>query len=114
MGTGQDRECSGGYWTGSRVFPIWLITFTLVWNGPMGGAMVFSWRIPETLTYTQSGVRWSSSCSISDIENKVIHQDFFSCIDFLPDSIIDLAIIDPPYNLSKKFGDNKFSKTTNE
>jgi site-specific DNA-methyltransferase (adenine-specific) len=47
-----------------------------------------------------------------EIENRLIHQDLFSCIDFLPDAFIDLAIIDPPYNLSKKFGNNKFSKTS--
>lgn len=45
-----------------------------------------------------------------EIENKLIHQDLFSCIDFLPDSFIDLLIADPPYNLNKQFGNNKFSK----
>lgn len=47
-----------------------------------------------------------------DIENRLIHQDLLACLDFLPDAFIDLAIIDPPYNLNKQFGDNKFSKTT--
>jgi len=45
-----------------------------------------------------------------EIEGKVINQDIFSCIDFLPDDFIDLLIIDPPYNLNKKFGESKFSK----
>ncbi|NOT18248.1 MAG: site-specific DNA-methyltransferase [Sulfuriferula sp.] len=48
----------------------------------------------------------------NEIENKLIHQDLFACIDLLPDAFIDLAIIDPPYNLTKKFGNNKFAKTT--
>jgi site-specific DNA-methyltransferase (adenine-specific) len=53
-------------------------------------------------------------CVPDEIEDRVIHQDLFSCIDFLPNKFIDLAIIDPPYNLSKKFGNNKFSKTSAE
>jgi site-specific DNA-methyltransferase (adenine-specific) len=47
-----------------------------------------------------------------EIENRLIHQDLFSCIDFLPNTFIDLAIIDPPYNLNKHFGTNKFCKTS--
>jgi site-specific DNA-methyltransferase (adenine-specific) len=46
------------------------------------------------------------------IENKLIRQDLFTCIDFLPDQFIDLLIIDPPYNLNKIFGRCKFSKTS--
>ena len=53
-------------------------------------------------------------CSPDEIEDRLIHQDLFSCIDFLPNQFIDLAIIDPPYNLSKKFGNNKFSRTSTE
>lgn len=49
---------------------------------------------------------------ISDIENKLIHQDLFECIDFLPNDFIDLLIIDPPYNLNKQFGNNKFNKVS--
>lgn len=56
----------------------------------------------------------SASCTESDIEGRLIHQDLFSCVDFLPDQFIDLAIIDPPYNLSKKFGGSKFSKSSTE
>lgn len=48
----------------------------------------------------------------SEIENKVIHQDIFDCTDFLPDSFIDLLVIDPPYNLNKIFAETKFSKTS--
>ncbi len=52
----------------------------------------------------------SAACKPQAIENRLIHQDLFACIDFLPSQFIDLAIIDPPYNLNKKFGDSKFSK----
>lgn len=51
-----------------------------------------------------------SPCGPGEIEGKIIHQDIFSCIDFLPENFIDLLVIDPPYNLNKKFGGNKFFK----
>jgi site-specific DNA-methyltransferase (adenine-specific) len=51
--------------------------------------------------------------NLEQIENKVIYQDLFACIDYLPDQFIDLLIVDPPYNMHKKFGENRFSKTSN-
>ena len=62
----------------------------------------------------QQTLTLNSCCSSSHVENKLIHQDLFSCVDFLPDEFVDLLIIDPPYNLSKKFGKNTFSKTSSE
>ena len=56
----------------------------------------------------------ASTCTTKEIENRLIHQNLFSCIDYLPNSFIDLAIIDPPYNLNKKFGNNKFIKTSTD
>lgn len=44
------------------------------------------------------------------IENRVIFSDLFDCIDTIPKNFIDLLIVDPPYNLDKQFGTNKFSK----
>lgn len=49
---------------------------------------------------------------IHEIENRLIHQDLLSCVDLLPDGFIDLLIIDPPYNLNKKFSTSSFSKTS--
>ena len=51
-----------------------------------------------------------SACSPNELVGKIINQDIFFCIDFLPDDFIDLLIIDLPYNLNKKFGENKFSR----
>ena len=55
-----------------------------------------------------------SACAPEDIEGKIINLDIFSCIDFLPDNFINLLIIDPPYNLNKKFGESKFSKKSED
>lgn len=58
----------------------------------------------ETLSLT-------SKVEVGEITNKVIYQDYFTAVDLLPDNFIDLLIIDPPYNLTKKFGKNTFKKT---
>lgn len=52
----------------------------------------------------------SAPTTVSLIENTLIHQDLFAALEFLPNSFIDLLIVDPPYNLSKQFGESKFSK----
>ncbi len=56
----------------------------------------------------------NKNISVKDIVNKVINQDLFSIVKFLPDSFIDLLFIDPPYNLSKKFSSVNFKEMTDE
>ncbi len=46
--------------------------------------------------------------------NTVIHGDFYESIGFIPDASIDLLFLDPPYNLSKRFNNSNFNKTTEE
>ncbi len=59
-------------------------------------------------------VTLGSICLAQEIADKLICQDLFSCLDYLPDEFIDLAIIDPPYNLNKTFGSSKFAKTSSQ
>lgn len=66
----------------------------------------------EAPSLMQQTISLRTKVSPQEIEGKIIHQDLFSCADLLPDAFIDLLIIDPPYNLSKQYGGNKFSKTT--
>ena len=53
--------------------------------------------------------------TLSDIErgenvlNKIIHADLLAIIDRIPNGFADLAIIDPPYNLTKDFHGMKFA-----
>jgi site-specific DNA-methyltransferase (adenine-specific) len=42
--------------------------------------------------------------------NRTILGDCFQALDVLPKATVDLLILDPPYNLDKKFGDNTFSR----
>jgi site-specific DNA-methyltransferase (adenine-specific) len=42
--------------------------------------------------------------------NRVLHQDVFSALPHLPNSFVDLLILDPPYNLAKDFNGRTFQK----
>jgi len=53
-----------------------------------------------------------SPCNIDSLANRIINQDLFSCSNFLPAAFIDLLIIDPPYNLSKRFAGTTFTRKT--
>lgn len=55
-------------------------------------------------------IQLDKKCKINDIQNKVINQDLFDVIPYLPDGFIDLMFIDPPYNLSKNFNQSSFKK----
>jgi len=55
-------------------------------------------------------VRLSGPTTRSEIENKTINQDFFDAAEWLPSSFVDLLFVDPPYNLSKKFGSMTFAR----
>lgn len=54
-------------------------------------------------------VHLTAPCTVDAIGGKLIHGDSLSCLEFLPKQFIDLLIVDPPYNLSKKFGENTFA-----
>jgi site-specific DNA-methyltransferase (adenine-specific) len=45
-----------------------------------------------------------------DVINGIIHADIFDVLSALPDNIVDLLIVDPPYNLSKVYGSKSFDK----
>lgn len=66
----------------------------------------------EAISLLGETITLNNSVSADSIDGKVIYQDLFDCIEHLPDSFIDLLVIDPPYNLSKTFAGTKFSKTS--
>jgi site-specific DNA-methyltransferase (adenine-specific) len=49
---------------------------------------------------------------LSDFENKIIHGDAFEILKKLPGKSFDLMFADPPYNLTKNFGENSFKQTS--
>jgi len=44
------------------------------------------------------------------LNNKIVNQDIFNVLGLLPDSFVDLLILDPPYNLTKTFTSTTFRK----
>jgi len=59
--------------------------------------------------------RYLSKCAktypAGKADDCIIHGDALDVLCAMPDRIVDLLIVDPPYNLNKTFGDSKFRKT---
>lgn len=64
----------------------------------------------EILVYKKQFVSLYKSTYVKDLQNKIIIQDLFDTIDFLPEKFVDLLFIDPPYNLTKIFSSVKFKE----
>ncbi len=48
--------------------------------------------------------------TFENFRNKIIYGDTFAALDKLPDHEFDLLFADPPYNLTKNFGENSFKR----
>jgi site-specific DNA-methyltransferase (adenine-specific) len=71
--------------------------------------------LPEEVEqYGQRLLRLSEPVDYQTIENRIIQQDLFEVLDWLPDSFVDLLILDPPYNLTKSFNSLTFRKGSTE
>lgn len=58
--------------------------------------------------YAAQTVKLSAPAQFSDICDKILWQDTFRALNYLPDKCADLMIVDPPYNMRKVFGANIF------
>jgi site-specific DNA-methyltransferase (adenine-specific) len=52
----------------------------------------------------------SQPLDVRAIENRIVNQDVFAALDFLPADFVDLLVLDPPYNLTKTFNSKTFRK----
>ncbi|KKQ68414.1 MAG: hypothetical protein A2W71_02495 [Candidatus Nealsonbacteria bacterium RIFCSPLOWO2_02_39_8] len=59
-------------------------------------------------------IKINKPVSFEEIENKIINQDIFEVLDYLPDSFVDLVFVDPPYNLNKTFNLASFKEMESE
>lgn len=64
----------------------------------------------DVLKFKSLPLRLTKKTEKSDIKNKIINQDLFEVLDFLPEKFVDLLFIDPPYNLNKKFSALNFKE----
>jgi len=62
----------------------------------------------EIAEFSKKTIKITRPVAAKEILNKTINQDLFSILDYLPTKFVDLLIIDPPYNLYKKFNTNSF------
>jgi len=60
--------------------------------------------------YSKGLIRLSKPVQKKAVTDKVINQDIFEVIPLLPNSFVDLLILDPPYNLNKTFESTAFTK----
>jgi len=65
---------------------------------------------PEIEIYRKRLIR--SKVDLTDCRNKIICGDAFQALKKLPEKTFDLLFADPPYNLTKNFGENSFRQTS--
>ncbi len=68
----------------------------------------------ETNLYRQNLIRLENPAAEKEILSRVIHQNAFEVLPLLPEKSFDLLFADPPYNLTKSFGENSFRRISNE
>jgi len=64
----------------------------------------------ERQRYSMDLTQISEPVEINTIENRIVNQDIYEVLHSLPNSFVDLLILDPPYNLTKTFNSTTFRK----
>ena len=64
----------------------------------------------EVLKFKSQFILLNEKTSSNKIKNRIINQNIFDVLDFLPEKFVDLLFIDPPYNLNKKFSTLNFKE----
>lgn len=62
----------------------------------------------EKIKYRSRLLRLDGPVTPDLVQNRTICQDLFEVLDYLPSSFVDLAFVDPPYNLNKTFNLSTF------
>ena len=77
----------------------------------------------KTITLNQDEIKYfyeylikdvKENIEISNIVNKIILGNMFDAYKYLPQSFVDLLILDPPYNLNKDFGEVSFKRMSDD
>lgn len=64
----------------------------------------------EAILYKERLLFSYRNINLESLINKTICGNSFDVIEYIPKKIVDLVILDPPYNLNKKFQDLSFSQ----
>lgn len=68
----------------------------------------------ERLLYKERLLTLTRKASPQELMNRIINQDLFQAINYIPDEFVDLMFIDPPYNLTKNFNGKTFNRMNNQ
>lgn len=68
----------------------------------------------ERVKYRDRLLTLTRAAESQELINRIIHQDLFQSIDYLPDQFVDLMFVDPPYNLTKNFNGKTFNRMNNQ
>lgn len=60
--------------------------------------------------YSRKLIKLTKNVNVDEILNRVINQNIFEALEFLPSKFVDLLFIDPPYNLEKTFNNHTFKE----
>jgi len=64
----------------------------------------------ERATCSARLLKPANQVSEAEVLDQVIHADIFSSLGLLPDAFVDLLFVDPPYNMDKVFGEERFKE----
>lgn len=64
----------------------------------------------ELEQYQQRLLKLKDTVEVEAVLNQTINQDLLEILDKLPTGFVDLLFVDPPYNLTKTFGDTEFKE----
>ena len=68
----------------------------------------------ELTQYRNRLITLIAPASVEAITDVTIHQDFFEASKHLPAKFVDLLVVDPPYNLDKRFNSTSFRSMEDE
>jgi site-specific DNA-methyltransferase (adenine-specific) len=60
--------------------------------------------------YQQQLLKLEGAVEVEAVLNQTINQDLLEVLDKLPNGFVDLLFVDPPYNLTKTFGETEFKE----
>lgn len=66
----------------------------------------------ERRSFKEKLLRLSDPVRLSTVVNRTICQDLRTAVPLLPARCVDLLLLDPPYNLTKRFRSNDFTATS--
>lgn len=68
----------------------------------------------ELIELSERLIHPNAPTTVEEIAGRIINQDLSECVGFLPDSFVDLLVIDPPYNLTKNYNGHLFRSKKSE